>query len=234
MTSKTCCIRRAIGRALEQAVDQGRPLVGRGVVQERPGLGRRRDHAGQVEPGAAEELAVGGRRGGRLARQLSAPAPPRSAGRSARAAGPGASDCGGRRLRRGGRGRGLRFRRRRPWPLRLLAGDGLRAGQDRRRTQQDRGREDDPGRRPPSSRCPILSLAPERLRRIRSGPTRALPHAHDAPRGCIHDGSKFKRLLNYRVTCGGATRLPRIVEASIPPAHARGVLGTSLAGHASG
>ena len=57
-------------RAREQAIDQGLPLVGRGIVEKVAGLGRAGDHAGQVEPRPPQKLSIRGRRSGRLARQL--------------------------------------------------------------------------------------------------------------------------------------------------------------------
>ena len=86
--------------------------------------------------------------------------------------GTGASAAGGRRLRRGGRGRGLRFRRRRPWPIRLLAGDGLHAG---RRSPAHTTRPPPRGRPRPASPVVSLSDPVARSRAAPSHPVRAVP-----------------------------------------------------------
>ena len=59
-----------VARAFQQPVDERQTLVGRGVVEERPGVARGRNHARQIKPDPAEELGIGGLRRGALTGQF--------------------------------------------------------------------------------------------------------------------------------------------------------------------
>ena len=219
MTSKTCCIRRAIGRALEQAVDQGRPLVGRGIVQERPGLGRRRGSSrrGRARRGAGTRHRWPVRPAAGPAARWPARASIRRSIRSCRAragascirGGGGGCDAGGAAVGFGfGAGRaeeppdgafdtGSSGRARGPGMPTSAASTSIpiaQAGVPRRRA------------------CPSCRWRPEPRSSVMGRPPRPLDPAHDAPRGCMSVcGSDFKRLLNYPRRPRPATQVPRNV-----------------------